>query len=96
MAKTVTDLNSKGCDGDVSIVIGREPPYRFRAMSESFLQHFRFGRQDLGASSLRVLFGPETDQQEMCALVAGRRGPSAAARAPAGAAGLLPVGHRGR
>jgi hypothetical protein len=56
---------------NLSIVIARESPYRFRAMSPEFLQMFRFQSQELAASSLRLLFGPETDVAGLRALVEG-------------------------
>ena len=56
----------------VRILIGLEPPNRFRTTSESFLTYFRFKSQDLCHSSLRVLYGPETDQRAIRSLVAGR------------------------
>jgi hypothetical protein len=74
-AVIIADLGSKICSNeDFSITVAVEPPYRFILIGESFLKYFRFEGKDLLASSLRVLFGPETDQHVVRSLVAGRCG----------------------
>ena len=57
-------------DDELSIVIGREPPHRFRSMSPAFLQLFRFKSQDLSSASLRILFGPDTDATSIRSAIA--------------------------
>jgi hypothetical protein len=61
-------------DDDITVLVRLEPPYRFRDTSELFLKHFRFKRQDVIDKTIRVLFGPETDQRAVCSLISGRCG----------------------
>ena len=77
-SESIHDLNtailpkSSSENDNLNIVVACESPYRFRAISPEFLQLFRFQNQELVASSLRMLFGPETDVAGLRALIEGR------------------------
>ena len=59
--------NSKS--DEVSVCISLDPPYRFRSTSPAFLEKFRFKSQDINSSSLRLLFGPDTDVQAIRSII---------------------------
>ena len=61
--------------GELSVLIGREHPHRFRNMSPAFLERFRFKCNDLTTASLRVLFGPDTDVPTICSMLAAPSSP---------------------
>ena len=81
LLQRISELNSAKSTNpeidDVSIVIGREHPHRFQNMSNAFLERFRFKCHDLTTSSLRLLFGPDTDVLAIRSMIAASSSPRA-------------------
>jgi hypothetical protein len=57
---------------ETMIVVEREFPYRIRSASSQFSQVFQFKEKEFASSSLRLLFGPETNVPAIRSVIGGR------------------------